>query len=79
MADVVTTTKSLKIETYFVDGDTRTITLKNPKETITQNEIISLQTLLQTKQVLIGDKTGAAFGKISTVTSIEEVRTEIEV
>ncbi len=79
MADVLTTTSSLKIETYFVDGDTRTITLKNPKSNIATEQITNLQTMLQTKQVLIGDRSGAAFGKISTVTRVDETKAHLDI
>ena len=43
MADTTTTTNSLKIEAVFVDGDTRNITLKNPKQNISTSEIQTLE------------------------------------
>ena len=68
MADVLTSEPVLLIENLFVDGDTRTITLKNPKSTITQSEITELNTFCQTNNILIGDKEGANFGRITKVT-----------
>lgn len=68
MADTQTTTRELIIENYFVDGDTRTQTLKNPKLNIASSEIQSLQTYCQINQPIIGDKTGAAFGRINRAT-----------
>lgn len=79
MADVSTTTSELKIEQYFVDGDTRTITLKNPATNITTADIESLQTFMQTNQPLIGDKMGAAFGKIMTVTRTDKQATYLDI
>lgn len=68
MSDTQTTTRELVIENYFVDGDTRTQTLKNPKLNIASSEIQSLQTYCQINQPIIGDKTGAAFGRINRAT-----------
>lgn len=68
MANTQTTTRELIIENYFVDGDTRTQTLKNPKMNIASSEIQSLQTYCQINQPIIGDKTGAAFGRINRAT-----------
>lgn len=78
MADVTTTSDQLKIDTYFVDGDTRAITLKNPKATITESELSELNTWMQSNQPIIGDKYGAAFGKITTVTKVEKISTAID-
>lgn len=68
MSDTQTTTSELVIENYFVDGDTRTQTLKNPKLNIASSEIQSLQSYCQINQPIIGDKTGAAFGRINRAT-----------
>lgn len=78
MADKVTTTYQLKFEWLFVDGDTRTLTLQNPKETIQTNEITELENLILNAQsesdpnsgvtLLIGDKTSADFRRINMVT-----------
>lgn len=76
MADSISTSKELIIENYFVDGDTRTQTLKNPRQTISSSDIQSLQTYCQVNQPLIGDKTGAAFGRINKAyTKTTEKRT----
>jgi len=78
MADTQTTTKSLKIEAVFVDGDTRNITLKNPKQNITTSEIQNLETYILANSLLIGDRYHGTFGKIGSVTRITEQRTEID-
>lgn len=78
MADVQTNTQTLKIEGLFVDGDTRTITLKNPKSTITTSEILTLQTFMQANNVIIGDRYAGTFGRIESVTRVNEQRTAID-
>lgn len=71
MADTRTTTREMKIKMYFVDGDDRTLTLKNPRSDVTSADIESLQSFMQNEQPLIGDKLGAAFGKITSATTIQ--------
>ena len=77
--DKITTTNELKIENLFVDGDTRTITLKNPKTTITTGEITALETLIKngdgTQSILIGDKYQSDFRRIESVTKIRKETT----
>lgn len=68
MADTQTTTRELVIENYFVDGDTRNQTLKNPKTTIGSSDIQALNNYCQVNQPIIGDKSGAAFGRINKAT-----------
>ena len=79
MADVVKQTSTLKIDMLFVDGDTRTVTLKNPKANIAQSEITSLQSFLQANNAIIGDKEGATFGSIMKATRITQATTELDI
>lgn len=79
MADTRTTTSECKIKMYFVDGDDRILTLKNPKSNMTSADITSLQTWMQTNQPVIGDKLGAAFGKIISATNIEKVEIQYDI
>lgn len=67
MADKVKQTQSLIIEVKFLDGDTRTITLRNPKSDITTSEITELETFLETSNILIGDRDSSDFSKIKKV------------
>lgn len=78
MADISYTTESLKIENLFVDGDTRTITLKNPKSEITTQEILTLQTFMQQNNVIIGDKYRGTFGRIESIKRVTETRTALD-
>ena len=66
----LTTEHILKIEYYFVDGDTRTQTINNARSNVTRAEILQLQSLIRQGNLLIGDKNQAAFGKIRKATHI---------
>ena len=83
MADKVTTTNELKIDNLFVDGDTRLITLKNPKATIETSEITALETLIKNgtgeASLLIGDKYGSDFRRIQEVTRISKITHEYDI
>ena len=70
MADTIKTTRDLKFKALFMDGDDRTITVKNARNDIEQSEITDFQNWLLTNQVVIGDKTGAAFAKFEKATII---------
>lgn len=78
MADTTTRTETLKIDNLFVDGDTRIITLKNPKSTITTSDILSLQNYMQAYNVIIGDSYGGTFGRIESVQRVTEDKTEFD-
>lgn len=64
MADIVKTSSKLLIEVLFVDGDTRTITLRSPKSTLTSNDIENLETFMRTNNLLIGDRDSSDFRRI---------------
>lgn len=70
MADITSTSKTLKIENGFVDGDTRTISLKNPSNDISESDIEALNSWMQVNQPIIGDKWGGTFGKIRAATVV---------
>ena len=78
MADITVTSSVLKIENLFVDGDTRTVTLKNPKATIAQSEIQSLDSYLRDNNLLIGDKWGGNFGRIVEVKKVTTTRKALD-
>ena len=79
MADVVKTSRSLIIENVFVDGDTRSLTLKNPRSDITESQITELNSFLQETNILIGDKDGATFGRIRKVTRRNSTTTYLDI
>jgi len=59
MADKTSTSYQLKIVAGFSDGDERTISYENPRESVSAADIKALNSLAA--GVLIGDKYGAPF------------------
>lgn len=78
MADTLQTTQTLKIDNLFVDGDTRVITLKNPKQNISTSDINALQNFMQANNVIVGDRYEGTFGRIESVTRVTEQRTTLD-
>ena len=56
MADIIKTASILNIECVFLDGDTRTITMKNPRSDISSSDIETLQTFMKDNNIIIGDR-----------------------
>lgn len=79
MADTTKTTKNLKVDCDFVDGDTRAFNLKNPKSTITASDITDMNTYMQVNGVLIGDKTSATFLRIAKASTVTKTTTNIDI
>lgn len=78
MADTLSQSQELKIETMFVDGDTRTFNVKSPKSNVSQSEIAALNTYMQTNNILVGDKYGGRFGKIMTATTVDKTTVTLD-
>lgn len=72
MADTMTQSQELRIEVMFVDGDTRTFNIKDPKSNISQSDIAQLNTFMQANNILIGDKYGGRFGKTLLATTVDK-------
>lgn len=58
--DTVTSSREGKLLVKFYDGDTRTVTIPNPKTTLNATNVNSFVTFMTTNQPIIGDKTGAS-------------------
>lgn len=81
MADTQTTTRELRFDMLFADTDTRTLTIKDPKTTITSTQIQDLETLILNGGVstfLISDKTEAAFLKFTSVERVVTTKTTLD-
>lgn len=78
MADTTSNSQELKIETMFVDGDTRTFNVKNPKSNVSQSDIANLNTYMQTNNILVGDKYGGRFGKITQASTIDKTTVTLD-
>lgn len=70
MPDVITEATTLKIEMDFVDGDTRTNNIKDPKQNITSSDIEDLNQFIRENNALIGDKYNAPFARIKKATRV---------
>lgn len=82
MADTQTTTYELRFDMLFTDTDTRTLTIKNPKASITTEDITELQTLILNggeSTLLVSDKTEASFLKFTSVESVQSTRTVLDI
>ncbi len=78
MADTVSYSNELKFETLFVDGDTRTFSVKNPKSSIAQSDIASLNAYMQENNILVGDKYGGRFGRITSAATVSKATTTLD-
>lgn len=76
MADTQKTTHELKIETAYVDGDTRIITASNPRDDLTLSDVQTLANAAA--NVLIGDKAGAEFKAITKVSKVTKTTTDVD-
>ena len=76
MADTIKSSKDLKILAGFTDEDDRTITITDPKENLTWNDIASLESAAA--GVLIGDKYSAAFSRIKEAKYVSTTTTILE-
>lgn len=76
MADMAKVTNKLKMTAEFVDGDTRTITLDSPNDSITAEQIDALDPLFT--KCLLGDKTGAGFYRIKYAATVSETRVDLD-
>lgn len=78
MADIVVTTNKLNLIALFADGDDRNIELDNPRDNITESDITSLNTFVKAKNLLIGDKSGAAFSHFTLAETKRNTRTILD-
>ena len=76
MADKTTTSYELKIVAGFTDGDERTITVSDPKSTVTAAQINALNA--SASSVLIGDKYGAPFLMMKDAELVQKTVTELD-
>lgn len=80
MADKITTTRTMKIETAFVDGDTRNFNVPNPNTADEQlsDKIAQLNAYIRANSILVGDREGATFAQINKATIITKATTNLD-
>ena len=77
MADLQSVKDTLQLVAEFVDGDTRSIALDNPKDSLTAEEIDSLNAIMV--KCLVGDKEGAQFYRWKTAAQVNKVTTILDI
>lgn len=78
MADTTTYANDLKFEALFVDGDTRTFSVRNPKATIRDSDIVRLNAYMQENNILVGDKYGSRFGRIKQASTVRRTTVNLD-
>lgn len=78
MSDITKISRELLIECLFRDGDTRTITLRNPNSDISSTDIENLETFMSTNNIIIGDREGADFWKVKKAFTRETLTTYLD-
>ena len=78
MADTIKSSSELKIESGFVDSDTRTITLLNPRSDLTAADILAVETTVKNTQPIVGDKGGSQFARFNKARIIEKQVTYLD-
>lgn len=84
MADVIKVTSVLQNVFEFADGDTRTVTLDNPADSIKAGDSVAAAAVqswadyAKTNNLIIGDKSGAALSGIISSKVIEGTSTSLD-
>ena len=78
MADKITQVNELALVAKFVDGDTRTLKIDNPKENLTATQIKAVAAVAKTSNPIIGDKGGADFYDFITAEVTKKKKTELD-
>lgn len=78
MADKVTEVSELKLDFAFYDGDTRNLTIDNPRDDITVAQLLALGNTAKTTGAIIGDKAAAACVGLRGAKTIRKVTTNLD-
>ena len=79
MADKTTVTTTLSLLAGFADGDDRTYNIDNPNTAINLgNAVHSIGSFCQENQVILGDKTGAAFTEFKSAKLVTKTKTVLD-
>lgn len=76
--DTIKSSSELKLECGFYDGDTRTLTVDNPAGGLSAGDIHGYENLIKTKNLLIGDKTGAAFVGFNKARTLDKTTIDVD-
>ncbi len=70
MADVIKSRGVLQLVAEFTDGDDRTITLDNPKTSLTASAINSASAYAKANNLIVGDKASAGFTRFKSAKKV---------
>lgn len=70
MADVIKSRGVLQLVAEFTDGDDRTITLDNPKTTLTASAINNAAAYAKDNNLILGDKAAADFTRFKSAKKV---------
>lgn len=76
--DTLTSANELKLNFAFEDGDTRLVTLPNPKPGLTGTQIAEVGTWAHTNQPIIGDRAGASTTGIFEAYKLETSKLQLD-
>ena len=79
MADTRKETFALKIKLGFADGDTRNVSLDNPRNDLQASEIHELSNFIKNNNLLLGDKYGADSAGILTADVVESTKIILDI
>ncbi len=77
MADTITTKATLQNVFEFADGDTRTVNIDDPVDSITTAQVQAWAAYAVEHQILIGDKTGAALTGLKSSKKLDATSTKM--
>ncbi len=74
MADTIKSVSELKIDYAFYDGDSRTVTVENPKDELPVNLVHNMVDKFVEGKVIIGDKNSAHITGINSLKRVDTTR-----
>ena len=78
MADIIKNKKVLQNVFEFTDGDTRTLNIDNPIDSLTSAQVQEWADYAKTNNILIGDKAGAALDGIKSSVVVDNEQTILD-
>lgn len=78
MADTIKSSSELKLDSYYADGDTRMLSIPNPRADVTAADILAVAQSAVTNQPLLGDKGGANFVRFNSAKIVEKTKVDLD-
>ena len=82
MADTITSSNNLNLDTTYLDGDTRRIKIDSPKTQTNEawkTQINDLSDYIATNQLLLGDKGNGVFDKIAKASITQKTTVKLDI